>query len=149
MQASPWASPVNPAVSSGLETAHVTLRVGDPADVRAHAWSHSQARAHLCSHKLYSCAHARTCTRTHTACRCGSRSHSLKEGRGPRQRSPRRPFQKLGPAASLSPRPSRLAWTPPPPPGAELTLPHPRRLQARLRWLSSSVWVPSVLSGRA
>ena len=66
MQASPWASPVNPAVSSGLETAHVTLRVGDPADVRAHAWSHSQTRAHLCSHKLYSCAHARTHVHTHT-----------------------------------------------------------------------------------
>jgi len=125
VQASPRASPVNPAVSLGLETAHVTLRVSACSRMDTLTGTQSQARAHLCSHKLHSCAHARTWTRTHTACRCSSRSHSLREGRCPRQQSPQRPFQKLEPAASLRPRPSRLAWTPPPPPGAELTLPTP------------------------
>ena len=49
VQASPRASPVNPAVSLGLETAHVTLRVSACSRMDTLTGTQSQSQAQVCT----------------------------------------------------------------------------------------------------
>lgn len=131
---------MNPAVASGLETAHATLelghrglRAGGPADRACSCTdtltgTQSQTRTRLHTRHTWALTQAvQLCTCSHV----DTRTHSLLlrlrggVGRCPRQRSPRRPFQKPEPAASLRSCPCRLAWAPLPPPEAALAPPPP------------------------